>query len=203
MQCCFDGWCAALQHREFSALSRASAMSRWRAGVAPVRGGTYFLCRRKESKQRKRLNTANSSFCPRTLNVPCCNCYVSGSGRWWPVVVGQGDWCERLSFAYFSLPRHRKVGAAPHRGNACAPARQRGCQRKRRTVTPEGHGKDRADQRRHVHGGNRSVFDQRQRRSGDADNAFDMGRFSSTAGLLAGDSEGKGNHFYIVSMLIV
>ncbi|MEM5346030.1 hypothetical protein, partial [Paraburkholderia azotifigens] len=27
--------------------------------VAPVRGGTYFLCRRKESKQRKRANTAN------------------------------------------------------------------------------------------------------------------------------------------------
>ncbi|TXC86196.1 hypothetical protein [Paraburkholderia azotifigens] len=28
--------------------------------------------------------------------------------------------CERLSFAYFSLPRQRKVGAAPHRGNACS-----------------------------------------------------------------------------------
>jgi hypothetical protein len=38
----------------------ASAMWRWRAGVAPVRGGTYFLCRRKESKQRKRAHTANS-----------------------------------------------------------------------------------------------------------------------------------------------
>jgi hypothetical protein len=31
----------------------------WSIGVAPVRGGTYFLCRRKESKQRKRLHTAN------------------------------------------------------------------------------------------------------------------------------------------------
>jgi hypothetical protein len=30
------------------------------SGVAPVRGGTYFLCRRKESKQRKRANTARS-----------------------------------------------------------------------------------------------------------------------------------------------
>jgi hypothetical protein len=29
------------------------------AGVAPVRGGTHFLCRRKESKQRKRAHTAN------------------------------------------------------------------------------------------------------------------------------------------------
>jgi len=29
------------------------------------------------------------------------------------------DWrCERLSFAYFSLPQQRKVGAAPHRGDA-------------------------------------------------------------------------------------
>ena len=31
--------------------------------------------------------------------------------------------CERLSFAYFSLPLQRKVGAAPHRGNACIPTR--------------------------------------------------------------------------------
>jgi hypothetical protein len=27
---------------------------------------------------------------------------------------------EPLSFAYFSLRLQRKVGAAPHRGNACA-----------------------------------------------------------------------------------
>jgi hypothetical protein len=31
----------------------------WFIGVAPVRGGTYFLCRRKESKQRKRAATAS------------------------------------------------------------------------------------------------------------------------------------------------
>ena len=36
--------------------------------VAPVRGGTYFLCRRKESKQRKRANTANASYCLRAPN---------------------------------------------------------------------------------------------------------------------------------------
>ncbi|MEM5371664.1 hypothetical protein V4C53_37335, partial [Paraburkholderia azotifigens] len=31
------------------------------------------------------------------------------------------DWRgERLSFAYFSLPLQRKVGAAPHRGDACS-----------------------------------------------------------------------------------
>src|SRR5258705_9229143 len=31
-----------------------SALAPRGAGVAPVRGGTYFLCRRKESRQRKR-----------------------------------------------------------------------------------------------------------------------------------------------------
>src|SRR5947208_2669599 len=36
-----------------------SLFSRWSIGVAPVRGGTYFLCRRKESKQRKRAYTAS------------------------------------------------------------------------------------------------------------------------------------------------
>jgi hypothetical protein len=30
-----------------------SLNSRWSISVAPVRGGTYFLCRRKESRQRK------------------------------------------------------------------------------------------------------------------------------------------------------
>jgi hypothetical protein len=40
----------------------ASALRLRGAGVAPVRGGTYFLCRRcrrKESKQRKRAHTPN------------------------------------------------------------------------------------------------------------------------------------------------
>src|SRR6516225_1829736 len=49
------------------------------AGVAPMRGGTYFLCpprglpsgrQRKESKQRKRAHTANACFYPRAPNVP-------------------------------------------------------------------------------------------------------------------------------------
>jgi hypothetical protein len=31
----------------------ASAFTPSRRGRSPVRGGTYFLCRRKESKQRK------------------------------------------------------------------------------------------------------------------------------------------------------
>jgi hypothetical protein len=36
-----------------------SLISLWSIGVAPVRGGTHFLCRRKESKQRKRAHTAS------------------------------------------------------------------------------------------------------------------------------------------------
>ena len=31
----------------------------WSIGVAPVRGSTYFLCCRKESRQKKAANTAN------------------------------------------------------------------------------------------------------------------------------------------------
>jgi hypothetical protein len=36
-----------------------SLNSLWSIGVAPVRGGTYFLCRGKESRQRKPLYTAS------------------------------------------------------------------------------------------------------------------------------------------------
>ncbi|ABE32771.1 hypothetical protein Bxe_A0160 [Paraburkholderia xenovorans LB400] len=32
----------------------------WSISVAPVRGGTYFLCRGKESRQRKPLYTAST-----------------------------------------------------------------------------------------------------------------------------------------------
>ena len=52
----------------FAAL--ASALCFWFARVAPVRGGTYFLCRRKESKQRKRAHTASTCSYPRAPNVP-------------------------------------------------------------------------------------------------------------------------------------
>jgi len=48
----------------------ASAISFRFAGVAPVRGGTHFLCRRKESKQRKRAHTASACFYPRAPDVP-------------------------------------------------------------------------------------------------------------------------------------
>ena len=38
----------------------------------------------------------------------------------------QASGVKRLSFAYFSLPRQRKVGAAPHRGDANRPIRKQG-----------------------------------------------------------------------------
>jgi hypothetical protein len=53
-----------------------------------------------------------------------------GWGRGEPVGNGAGLRCERLSFAYFSLPLQRKVGAAPHRGNANQPETKSGCHRK-------------------------------------------------------------------------
>jgi hypothetical protein len=48
----------------------ASATCLRTSNVAPVRGGTYFLCRRKESRQRKRAHTASPCDCPRAPNVP-------------------------------------------------------------------------------------------------------------------------------------
>jgi len=59
--------------------SVASAFCLRDSCVAPVRGGTYFLCfpkgtsfgaRSKESKERKRAHTASACFYPRALNVP-------------------------------------------------------------------------------------------------------------------------------------
>ncbi|BCF89372.1 hypothetical protein PPGU16_24390 [Paraburkholderia largidicola] len=45
-------------------------------------------------------------------------CRVKRKNLWGPSGKDK-DWrCEPLSFAYFSLRRQRKVGAAPHRGDA-------------------------------------------------------------------------------------
>jgi hypothetical protein len=57
-------------------------------------------------------------------------------GRWGPVDKNTCWRCEPLSFAYFSLRRQRKVGAAPHRGKASKPEAKRGCQRKHKQTTP-------------------------------------------------------------------
>ncbi|BFG75802.1 hypothetical protein PTKU46_38350 [Paraburkholderia terrae] len=46
------------------------------------------------------------------------DCRVKRKTRWGPSGKHKNWRCEPLSFAYFSLRRQRKVGAAPHRGNA-------------------------------------------------------------------------------------
>ena len=43
---------------------------------------------------------------------------VKRKTRWGPSGKKKCWRCEPLSFAYFSLRRQRKVGAAPHRGDA-------------------------------------------------------------------------------------
>jgi len=45
-------------------------------------------------------------------------CRVKCKNLWGPSGKNMGWRCEPLSFAYFSLRRQRKVGAAPHRGDA-------------------------------------------------------------------------------------
>ncbi|CAG9232312.1 conserved hypothetical protein [Paraburkholderia caribensis] len=45
-------------------------------------------------------------------------CRVKRKNLWGPSGRTKSWRCEPLSFAYFSLRRQRKVGAAPHRGDA-------------------------------------------------------------------------------------
>ena len=61
---------SCLRRSRCSGFSLASAICFWFASVAPVRGGTYFLCRRKESKQRKRAHTASACCYPRAPDGP-------------------------------------------------------------------------------------------------------------------------------------
>jgi hypothetical protein len=46
------------------------------------------------------------------------DCRVKRKTGWGPSGKHKNWRCEPLSFAYFSLRRLRKVGAAPHRGDA-------------------------------------------------------------------------------------
>ena len=46
------------------------------------------------------------------------DCRVKRKTLWGPSGKHKNWRCEPLSFAYFSLRRQRKVGAAPHRGDA-------------------------------------------------------------------------------------
>ena len=51
-------------------------------------------------------------------NAEQAGCRVKRKTRWGPSGKHKNWRCEPLSFAYFSLRRQRKVGAAPHRGDA-------------------------------------------------------------------------------------
>ena len=75
--------------------------------VAPVRGGTYFLCRRKESKLRKRAHTASPNFYPRALNVPILH---SATLQFLFVAGALNTRLTRFKHQ-FSGPRHRIVFA--------------------------------------------------------------------------------------------
>jgi hypothetical protein len=61
----------------------------WFISVAPVRGGTHFLCRRKESKQRKRAATASFEAGP-SLG--------GGSGAFGVCVLAHSAFVTRQSF---------------------------------------------------------------------------------------------------------
>jgi len=112
--CCWC-WCAFC-----SAASPASAFWCWFASVAPVRGGTHFLCRRKESKQRKRAHTASSCCYPRALNVPALHTTTCSFA---PVANASNQ----------GLTRFKHLPNGPHHRAARAPLRQTVCRRSRGT----------------------------------------------------------------------
>ncbi|CAD6563070.1 hypothetical protein LMG24235_08312 [Paraburkholderia sabiae] len=127
---CRAGWrfsMPQLSHRAAtSALCRKPAVNRARR-EKPIQFGAHTAVIRPTAKAKKRADRMcprwMSSFAPRApdcgLSTECLRrcataqrpCAVALSWRA-PEVQ------KRLSFAYFSLPLQRKVGAAPHRGNA-------------------------------------------------------------------------------------
>ncbi|BFG73871.1 hypothetical protein PTKU46_19040 [Paraburkholderia terrae] len=74
-----------------------------------------YLARHAETRERE----AGEAQCKSAGNKhESCDCRVKRKTRWGPSGKYKNWRCEPLSFAYFSLRRQRKVGAAPHRGNA-------------------------------------------------------------------------------------
>src|SRR5690349_13003364 len=79
----------------------------WAAVDCPARRA---VTREREAGEAHRTSVSNGRG-SRGCRVKCKNLRgPSGKNMGWR--------CEPLSFAYFSLRRQRKVGAAPHRGNA-------------------------------------------------------------------------------------
>jgi hypothetical protein len=96
----------------FAAL--ASALCLRFASVAPMRGGTYFLCRRKESKQRKRAHTASPCDYPRAPSVPTLHTVT----RYLAFVANASDGCVTL-FKHPYNNRPRRIFTAPLRQTVC------------------------------------------------------------------------------------
>ena len=97
----------------------ASAICFRYSRVAPVRGGTYFLCRRKESKQRKRAHTASPCAYPRAPNVPV---FHTPALRFFFVASASNARLTRFNHSFNSI-RHRLT---------CAHLRQTVCRLSRR-----------------------------------------------------------------------
>ena len=91
----------------------ASAFCFWFASVAPVRGGTYFLCRRKESKQRKRAHTASACFYPRAPNVP-----ISHAATCWVAAVASAS-SDASPTSYARTAANRDEPSRPPCGKLC------------------------------------------------------------------------------------
>src|SRR6516164_8334920 len=97
--------------------SLASAIAPTGAGVAPVRGGSHFLCRCKESNQRKRAHTANPFF----THVPPTSPYFArqragvGSLPTYPIVASPASCIRRIANG---IERFR-----PHCGKLCVGCR--------------------------------------------------------------------------------
>ena len=106
----------------------ASAFSYRLASVAPVRGGTYFLCRRKESKQRKRAHTASPCWCPRALNVPA---FHTATFRLFFVAGASNR--RLIHFNHFFNGERQRVACAPC-GKLCV-----GCHAVKRSVPAKKH----------------------------------------------------------------
>ena len=120
------------------AASLASAISRWRAGDAPVRGGTYFSLQRQRKVGKRKpltpLTPVQASKHQRPKRTKTIHQRVDAEYQQVRARIGGVSPLSLLTF----FAAAKKVSPAPDRGNARAPARNRGCQRNSKT-TNENH----------------------------------------------------------------
>jgi hypothetical protein len=102
--------CSATAYTQFATLAAVEYLARHAATRVHEAGDAY----------RERVGNAREQE----------RCRMKCGTGWGPSGRKKSWRCEPLSFAYFSLRRQRKVGAAPHRGDAWSTKAKRGCQRK-------------------------------------------------------------------------